>query len=151
MARGRVLAALASVVLAAAGAGCGGGDDPDVSSPGADEAEQTVRDFLSASLEGDGESACALLDDQALAGVEQSFSCEDLIDAVSQRAEQGKTEFDGVPIDASNVDELELQSTVSEDERAASVTGPTGKQTVSLTLLNGEWVITAGAPAAPSG
>ncbi len=143
MARGRVLAAFASVVLAAAGAGCGGGDDPDVTGPGPEAAEDTAREFLVAGVDGDADRACGLLTDDLIAELEDTFPCKTLVEVQADLAEQGKAEFDTVKVDSSNVEELELQTFVSEDGLTANVTGPAGEQNIGLEILNGDWVITS--------
>jgi hypothetical protein len=140
MARGRVLAALASVVLAA-GAGCGGGDDPNVSGPGPESAEDTAREFLVAGVDGDADRACGLLTDELIAELEDTFPCTTLVEVQADLAKQGKAEFDTVKIDSSNVEELDLQTFVSEDGLTANVTGPAGEQNIGLEVLNGDWVI----------
>jgi hypothetical protein len=143
MPRGRVLAALVLAVGAAAIGGCGGGDDPEVTGPGADEAEQVARTFLAASLEGDTQRACGQLTEAFRAQMEQSIPCESLVDFQNQQAKEGVAEFDSTRIDASSVEKLELQASVSPDGQTASVTGPTGAQTIGLETVNGMWAISS--------
>jgi hypothetical protein len=143
MPRGRVLAALVLTVGAAAIAGCGGGDDPEVAGPGSDEAEQVARTFLAASLEGDTQRACGQLTEAFRAQMEQSIPCESLVDFQNQQAKKGAAEFDSTRIDASSIEELELQVSVSPDGQTASVTGPTGAQTIGLETVNGKWAISS--------
>jgi hypothetical protein len=141
--RGRVPGALISIAVAAAIAGCGGGDDPEVATPGPEAAEQTARDFLLAGVEGDDEKACGILSPQFEQDLQETFPCETMVDVQADLAEKGDAAFDSQPMDPSNVDELQLQTTVSEDGQAASVTGPKGDQTIGMQVLNGEWVVSS--------
>jgi hypothetical protein len=143
MIRGRVLAALIALAAVVAGAGCGGGDDPQVANPGPKAAEDTVREFLVAGVKGDVDRACPLLSDDLNAELDQSIPCAALVEFQTDLAKQGKTEFDSVKIDPSNVDELELQTVVFDDGQSANVTGPTGEQTFTLKVLDGNWLITS--------
>jgi hypothetical protein len=142
MTRGRVFAALMPVAAAMI-AGCGGGDDPVVQGPGAKEAEATAREFLLAGVEGDAEKACGLLTSAYRNVMERTIPCENLVDFQSDQAKQGKAEFDDEPIEASSIENLELQASVAEDGQTATVTGAAGTQSISLQLLNGKWAISA--------
>ena len=147
MLRGRVLAALIALAAVAAGAGCGGDDDPEVATPGPKAAEETARDFLVAGVNGDVDTACGLLSDDLTAELDQTLPCETLVEVQADLAKEGKAEFDSVKIDRSNAEELELQTFVSDDGQSANVTRPTGEQNIVLEILNGDWLIT-GLPAA---
>ena len=139
----RVLAALILAIVAAAIAGCGGDDDPEVSGPGAKEAEDTAREFLVAGVDGDVDAACGLLSDDLTADLKDSIPCETLVEVQADLAKQGKAKFDSVSINTSNVEDLELQASVSGDGQSANVTGPSGAQSIGLAVINGEWVITS--------
>jgi hypothetical protein len=146
MIRGRVLAALVALAAVVAIAGCGGGDDPEVATPGPKAAEDAARDFLVAGVNGDVDRACGLLSDDLTAELDQSITCETLVEVQADLAKEGEAEFDSVKIDASNAEEIELQTFVSDDGQSANVTGPAGEQNIALEVLNGDWLIT-GLPA----
>ena len=145
MSRGRVLAALALPTVVAAVAGCGGGDDPEVAGPRGQDAEHTAREFHAASLEGDVRGACGLLTDSYRQQMERSIPCDALVEFQFQQARRDAAEFDGAPIDASSIEELELRATIPDDggSQTANVTGPNGMQTIGLQLIDGEWAISS--------
>jgi hypothetical protein len=118
---------------------CGGDDGDDVSpAPGAEGAEQRVRDYLTAQFEGDAETACGYVSDDFQQQLAEVFgSCEQVINLVSKE----QPTFEDEPIKLSEVDDLELETAMEGDDHA-TVTGPTGEQEYVLDVMDGEWIIT---------
>lgn len=142
--------------LAAALAGCGGGDDNGDgggSQPKADRkgAETAVRDYLRALVAKDGEAACAKLtpdyqrsvleQNQEFAKKQGVDSCGELIDAVTKTSRS--VTFEGQPLNAKTVDSLKLVVTVRQggQEQNATVTGAQGLQRYELVTSDGRWLI----------
>jgi hypothetical protein len=137
----RVRAGIAAPLIAVALglAACGGDDDDGVSpAPGAPGAEQTVKDFLTAEFEGDSEAACGYVSEDFQQQLAETFgSCEQVIDLATQQ----RPTFEDVPIEVSEIEDLDLDTKLNGDEKAL-VTGPRGKQAYRLEVIDGEWTIT---------
>jgi hypothetical protein len=122
--------------------GCGGDGDDVSPAPGAAGAEQRVKEFLTAEFEGNSEEACGYIGEELQDQFEQTFgSCEQLIDTVAGVAEKREATFEDEPIEVSEIDELDLETQLDGDEKA-TVTGPRGKQSFQLEVIDGEWTIT---------
>jgi len=148
---------LTCLLLVAALAGCGGGDD-DSDQPqggqGGDRAgaEAAVRDYLRALVAKDGAAACAhLTPDYQRSVVEQNEefarkqgagNCTELLNAVTRQSRS--VTFEGQPLNAGTVDKLKLVATVREGGEAANatVTGAQGLQRYELITSDDKWLIT---------
>ena len=140
---------IVTVAAAALVAGCGGGGDK---SPGPDEAEATVRQYLTALVEKDGQGACDKLtpqyqksvvqQNQAFASQRNAETCPKLIDAITRSAPS--VAFEGQVLDnRSKVGKVGLKVTVraSGDQKNATVTGVRGIQRYELETRGGRWLI----------
>jgi hypothetical protein len=135
----------AAVVLALAIglAACGGDDGDEVSpAPGAEGAEQRVKEFVTAEFQGDSETACGYVADELQDQIAETFgSCEQLVDTIGNVVESEGATFEDVPIKISEIDSLELETKLDGEDRAV-VTGPKGRQKYALEVIDGEWTIT---------
>jgi hypothetical protein len=138
-------AAVLIAALVAATAGCGGDDQSGVQpAPGAAGAEQRVKEFIAAELDGDSETACGYIsEDLAAALRRQVGTCEQLVAAQATLAEAGQAKFEDVPIAAATVDDLKLDTELGDDDQTATVTGPKGEQSFELEVIDEQWTITA--------
>jgi hypothetical protein len=133
-----VLLALAIGLVA-----CGDDDGDDVSpAPGAEGAEQRVKEFVTAEFEGDGETACGYIAEELKTEIAETFgSCEELVDTIASVVETDGATFEDVPIQVSEIDSLDLDTQLEGDDKA-TVSGPKGRQTYQLEVIDGEWMIT---------
>jgi hypothetical protein len=131
------------LVLAIGLAACGGDDGEDVSpAPGAEGAEQRVKEFVTAEFAGDSETACGYITEELKNEIAETFgSCEDLVDTIGQVVESDGATFEDVPIQISEIDGLDLETKLEGDDKA-TVTGPKGRQSYQLEVIDGEWMIT---------
>ena len=142
--------------VALTGAGCGGDDAPKPKTQLSKEgdtkgAEDTVRDYLRALVDGDGAAACdKLTPDYRRSVLEQNkdfakqvgaTDCASLIDAVTKRTP--RTTFEGQPLNKKTVDKIPLKVSVraSGKEQNATVTGAQGLQRSELFTQKGRWSI----------
>jgi hypothetical protein len=134
---------LAAVLVAIGLAACGGDDDGDVApAPGAEGAEQRVKEFVKAEFEGDSETACGYIAETLKTEIAETFgSCEELVDTIGNVVESDGATFEDVPIQISEIDTLELETELDGEDKA-TVTGPKGRQTYQLEVIDGEWMIT---------
>jgi|SRR5918999_3080954 pSer/pThr/pTyr-binding forkhead associated (FHA) protein len=144
-----VIGGIVAVILVAGGDD-GGGDELD--GPGA---EETVKEYLRAYVDGDGDAACDQLTDDYQeeiverneAFVDEDVSeCPELIEALEERLSgSGGLTFEGEELNDDSIDDLDLKSNVelnSEGEgESATVEGPEGQQKFELEPVDGEWKI----------
>jgi hypothetical protein len=134
-----VLAALLTAVALALAA-CGGDDDGDdvLPAPGAEGAEQRVREYLTAQFEGDAETACGYVGENFQQQLTEAFGgCEQVIELVSKE----RPTFEDEPIKISEIDDLDFETQMEGDDHA-TVRGPAGEQEYVLDVIDGEWTIT---------
>ena len=151
------------VVALAVFNGCGG-DDGDgkagSSGGGVQGAEKTVKSYLQALVEKDGETACSLLSEGYKREIVErnpqaakelgATDCETLVRKIAEKAsENGRgVTFEGEPIKSdSDVERLDLktavQTTIGDGEKdRAVVKGPKGLQVYRLAVIDGRWTIT---------
>ncbi len=162
-----ILATLLALVPAA----CGG--DEDAKTSGGDSGETTskadgngpqnlaeliemhpssvVKRFLKASLEGDGEAACAELSPAARkrvvgvdAGSDATAACALIVAATAtESGEEATITIDGKPVTADEVDDLEPMTTITQvgKRSIARVAVPGMKQPVTLNMYDEVWLI----------
>jgi hypothetical protein len=127
----------------------GGGDSRDI-----EGAETTVREYLGALVEGEGDDACELLaagPRRQLAsgpGARQlgtTGSCEDFVEAQAaavDRSPGGSIVYDGARLSEDNVDEVDLRTSIDLTRGLATVRGPGGRQPLLLRHDDDEgWLI----------
>jgi hypothetical protein len=118
--------------------GCGGDSDEVSPAPGAEGAEQRVKEFLTAEFEGNSEEACGYVSEEFQEQLAEAFgSCEQVFELAT---EQART-FEDVPIEVSEIEDLKLQTELDGEDEAI-VTGPRGKQSFQLEVIDGDWTIT---------
>ena len=144
-------------------AGCGGDDGDGAAGEagnGVQGAEKTVKSYLKALVDGDGEAACGYLSDEYRQDIIDrnaeaarqlgATDCESFIRKVTQQATEGGADitFEGEPLtNASDVEGLDLKTSVeanlsNHEEDTAVVTGPQHEQRYELEVIDGRWTIT---------
>ena len=147
---------LLAVALFTIGLASGGtGDSRDI-----DGAEATVKEYLGAMVEGEGDDACEVL----AAGPRRQLasgpgsrqfgttgSCEDFVEAQAaaiDRSPGGSFSYDGARISDTDVDGLELRTSIDLTRGLATVRGPGGREPLQLRYDEDEgWTITQLPPA----
>jgi hypothetical protein len=144
-----------TAAVALTGAGCGD-EAPKPKSQLSKEgdtkgAEDTVRDYLRALVNGDGAAACDKLtpgyrksvfqQNEDFAKQARATDCASLIDAVTKKAP--RTTFEGQPLNKKTVDKIPLKVSVrlNGTEQNATVTGAQGLQRYELFTTKGRWSI----------
>ena len=117
----------------------GSGDSRDI-----EGAEATVKEYLGALVEGEGEEACAVLAPgprrQLASGpgsrqFATTGSCEDFVEAQAAaiaNSPGGSITYDGARLTESNVDDIELRTSIDLTRGLATVRGPGGREPFGL-------------------
>jgi hypothetical protein len=147
---GRSISILALLcALAAVAVGCGGGDKKKDTGP--EQAQQTVRAYLSALVDKNGAGACAKLTPEYQASVlkqnaafakqSRSRTCPELIDNITRSAPS--VSFEGDILNKQNVGKVGLDVTVrkSGKQQSATVSGKRRVQRYQLETRDGKWLI----------
>jgi len=141
------------VALAAAALTLGAcGDDGVQPAPGIEGAEQTVRDYLTALSEGDGDSACGYFSDEYEQGIIDqnqdvadqlgASDCTSFIEAVR---DAGSLTIGGEDLTPELAEQINLETDLSADltdSENESATVHAAEQTYELEVIDGTWEIT---------
>src|SRR5215217_731532 len=151
------LAACLLIAAAAPLVGCGGGDDDKTGKAQLSQAgdrqgaEDTVRDYLRALVNKDGDAACAKLtpayrrsvleQNAEFAKKQHAKTCGELIDAVTR--ESRTVTFEGQPLNSRTVGKIKLVVSLRQggEEQNATVAGTQGLQRYELITGDGKWLI----------
>lgn len=99
---------------------------------------------MTAELEGDVDTACGYVsDDLATELTQQAASCEVLVESQKVLADAGEARFEDKPITVDEVESIEFETKLGDGDSTATVTGPRGRQSFELEVIDGEWTITA--------
>jgi hypothetical protein len=144
-----------ALVAALLVAGCGGDDDGGGRGTGLEGAENTVKDYLRALVDGDGGAACDLLTDgyrteivernKTLADRLGASDCEELVSKLVKRSR--RVTFEREPLTKDSIEGIDLKTELragdpsDAGDDAATVTGPKRAQAYELEVTGGEWRI----------
>ena len=134
----RPVVAFAVLVLVVPAAGCGNGGGDDI-----EQARDTVRDYVTAIAEGDGDRACGRMSEAAqeqLAGRVAEDAPQSGIDTCEEAVERLGEQLDDE--DLAPLRDPEIDVTLNRDKATASVAD--GPSDVTVIKVDGEWLIDDG-------